>query len=57
MKETKEDRTATKKDIKTTVVDNVEHRTGPDSMYVQQKRWSVEIARSGETSKRCVVFP
>ena len=51
MKETNEDRTTTKKDIKTTVVDNAEHRTGLDSIYAPQNPWSVEIARREDTTK------
>ena len=58
MKGTKEDRTTTtKEDIKTTVVDNGEHRTGSDSLYALQNPWGVEIARREDTTKRCVVFP
>ena len=58
MKGTKEDRTiTTKEDIKTTVVDNAEHRTGSDSLYAPQNPWSVEIARREDTTKRCAVFP
>ena len=50
MKETKEDRTSTKKDIKTTVADNVGSRNRPDSIFVPQNQWSVEIARRGDTN-------
>ena len=53
LKETKEDRTTTKKDIKTTILDNAEHRTRPDSIYAPQNPWSVEIARREDTTKRC----
>ena len=55
-KETKEDQTTTKKDIKTTVVDNAEHRTGPDNIHAPQNPWSEEIARREDTTKRGVVF-
>ena len=53
--ETKEDRTTTKRDKKTTVVDNAVHRTGPHSIYARQNPQSVESARE-DTTKKCVVF-
>ena len=56
MEETK-DRTTTTKDIKATVVDNAQHRNGPDSIYAPQNPRSVETARREETTKRCVVVP
>ena len=56
MKETKEGRTTTKKDTKTTVVDIAAHRTGPDSIYAPQNPWSVKTARREATTKRCIVF-
>ena len=38
------------------VVDNAEHRTGPDSIYAPQNPWSVETAIREDPTKRCVVF-
>ena len=56
-KETKEDRTITKNDTKTTDADNAEHQTGLDNIFVPQNRWSVETARKGATMRRCAAFP
>ena len=54
-KEIKEDRITTKKDTKTTDADNAEHQTGPDNTKVPQNRWTAEIARREDTTRRCVV--
>ena len=56
-KEIKEDRATTKKDTKTTVADNAEHRTGLHNTNVAQNLWSAEIARREDTTKRFVASP
>ena len=56
-KDTKEDRTTTKKDIKTTLAGNAEHQTGLDNTSAAKNPWSAETARREDVTKQCAASP